>query len=183
MKHILTVFLFCSSMVFSFGQGRTSVGAEVSFPTGSGSDGVSTGFGAWVRYEKGINKNFAWTVSAGYIYFPASQTETVTIPGSTPIVFSLDGHLSLVPILAGAKFYPKEVFKGIYFGADLGVTPIYFNGTFSYAGYSQSISQNDNKFTVVPSVGVHAKRLDFAFRYTIIDQANFYGGRIGYVLN
>jgi hypothetical protein len=183
MKRILTIFLFFSSVVFSYGQGRTSMGAEVGVPTGSDSDGVGTGFGAWIRHEKGINKKFAWNVSAGYIYFPASKSETIIVFGSPPVTLDLSGHFGFVPLLAGAKFYPKEVFNGIYFGADLGVTPIYFKGVFSISGYSQSISQSDNKFTVVPTIGFHAKRLDFAFRYTIIDQSNFYGGRIGYTLN
>ena len=65
MKHFLTIFLLFGTLAFCYGQGKTSLGAEVGVPTGSDTDGIGTGFGAWVRHEKGINKKFTWNVSLG----------------------------------------------------------------------------------------------------------------------
>jgi hypothetical protein len=175
--------LFYGSFVFSFGQGRTALGAEGGVPTGSNTDGIGTGFGAWIRHEKGINKKFTWTASAGYLYFPASASATFPIPGSPPITFSLTGHYNFAPVLLGTKFYLSENFSGLYFGAEFGVTVRTFKGTILSYGYSQSVSERDNKFTMVPAVGFHTKRFDLAFRYTIIDQSNYCGARIGYTLN
>lgn len=181
MKHILVTLLFFSSVAFSFAQGKASLGIELGFPVGSNTDGVKTGFGASFRYEKPLNKNFSWLASLGYLYFPASKTET--FPGSPPQTVAVDGHFTFVPILGGIKYYVKESFNGFYIGTDLGMTAMSFSGSVSVFGSSFPISQDENKFTVAPNIGIHGKKLDFGIRYSMSNDTNYIGTRIAMVFN
>lgn len=181
MKRIFVSLLFFSTVTFSFGQGKASLGIEFGLPVGSNTDGVKTGFGASFRYEKPINTHFSWLASLGYLYFPASKTET--FPGSPPQPVTVDGHFTFIPILGGIKYYVKESFNGFYVGTDLGMTAMSFSGTVSFFGSSFPISEDENKFTVAPNIGIHTKKLDFGIRYSMSGDTNYIGTRIGLVFN
>lgn len=190
MKHIFITILFWLSAVFLFGQGRTSIGVDVGLPMGSGTNGVGAGLGGWVRFEKGIGRKITWLASIAYLHFPGSfgSSSLPPIPGPsgyppTTAGANVEGNSSFVPILAGAKYYPLGNFNGFYFGADLGVTVISFKGTLSSTGYSEPISEKQNQPTVVPTIGYHTKKMDFGFRYNLIESASYYGARIGVVLD
>ena len=177
MKYCLSILLFCVSMHCSFaqGQGRASIGAEVGFPTGSGTDGVGTGFGGSFRYEKGTkNKNINWLISGGYLSFPLNASSS----GATA-----SGTASFVPFLFGMKYYAIESFTGFYLGSDIGVTIITEKVTFSYAGFSGTASASENKFTFSPGIGYHFRGADLGFRYNLLSDANYLGIRLGVMLN
>jgi hypothetical protein len=177
MKYILSSLLLFATLTFSLaqGHGRASIGGEVAFPTGSGTDGVGTGFGGSFRYELSTkNTKLNWLVSVGYLSFPINTSSS----GAT-----VSGSASFVPILFGIKFYPTESFKGFYFGSDIGVTLISEKINVSYMGFNGSGSGSDNKFTFSPGIGYHFHGADLGFRYNIISDANYFGVRLGIMLN
>ena len=174
MKFYITVILIVCFATLSKGQGKTSLGFEVGFPNGSGTDGVGTGFGGSLRYEDKATKNLNWLVSAGYLHFPASYNS-----GG----FNLTGSFSFVPIAVGVKYYPTGNFNGFYFGTDFGLTVISAKITASYMGSSFSDSASENKFAVSPGLGYHFKGFDLTFRYNLISDANYFGIRAAIVFN
>jgi hypothetical protein len=174
MKFYLSAILILCFVTATNGQGKTSLGAEVGFPTGSGTDGVGTGFGGSLRYEAKAAKNLNWLVSAGYLHFPASLNS-----GG----ISVTGSFSFVPIAAGVKYYPSGNFDGFYFGTDFGLTVVSGKVTASYGGYSSTASDSQNKFAVSPGVGYHFGGFDLTFRYHLISDANYFGIRAAIVLN
>ena len=174
MKFCLTTILILCVVTLTKGQGKTSLGAEVGFPSGSGTDGVGTGFGGSLRYEAKAAKNLNWLMSAGYLHFPASLSSG----GAT-----LTGSFSFVPIAAGVKYYPSGNFNGFYFGTDVGVTIVSGKVTVSYGGYAGSSSASENKFAVSPGVGYHFSGFDVTFRYHVLSDANYFGIRAAIVLH
>ncbi len=172
MKLRFTSFLILCSVIFSQGQGKTSLGAEIGFPSGSGTDGIGTGFGGSLRYEGKATNNLNWLASAGYIHFPASLNS-----GGV----SATGSFSFIPIVLGAKYYPNGSFNGFYFGSDLGVTVVSGTVTVTYGGYSSSASASENKFTFSPGMGYHFSGFDLTFRYNLLTDANYFGIRAAVV--
>lgn len=172
MKFYITAILIVGFATLTRGQAKTSLGAEVGFPTGSGTDGVETGFGGSLRYEDKATKNLNWLVSAGYLHFPANYSSSgVTATGS----------FSFVPIALGVKYYPNGNFNGFYFGTDFGVTIISAKVTVSYMGFTQSATDSENKFAVSPGLGYNFKGFDLTFRYNLLSDANYYGIRAAVV--
>jgi hypothetical protein len=153
----------------SFGQAmrRGSLGLEVGFPTGKGSENAGTGFGGSFRYESAFKNsdNASWLFSVGYISFPA----TVNLPG-----FSVSGSTSIIPVTLGAKYYPNGSFNGFYFGGEMGLAAISAKVTVSGLG---SASASENKFMFAPSVGYHFAGFDLTVRYNAITDGNFFGIR------
>ena len=125
----------------SFGQAmrRGSLGLEVGFPTGKGSENAGTGFGGSFRYESAFKNSdkASWLFSVGYISFPA----TVNIPG-----LNVSGSTSIIPVTLGAKYYPDGSFNGFYFGGEMGLAVI-------SAKVTVSGSASENKFMFAPNVG------------------------------
>ena len=172
MKFCITVIAIVCFTTLANGQGKTSLGAEVGFPTGSGTDGVGTGFGGSLRYEDKAAKNLNWLVSAGYLHFPASYNSNG---------LSATGSFGFIPIAVGVKYYPTGNFNGFYFGTDLGLTVVSGKITFSYGGYSSSGTNTENKFAVSPGVGYHFSGFDLTFRYHLLSDANYFGIRAAVV--
>jgi hypothetical protein len=172
MKNYLSVILLFLCSVVAFSQGRTSLGIEAGFPTGSGSDGVSTGIGGSLRYEGVATKNLTWLASAGYLYFSAKSVPGLTVSGS----------LSLIPIEAGVKYYPSETFNGFYFGADIGVVVGTANISATIPGLGTfSTSQSQNKFNFAPGIGYHFSAIDLTARYNVISDGSYFSVRAAIV--
>src|SRR5258706_1961168 len=168
MKLYITSLLILCSTILSLGQGKTSLGAEIGFPSGSGTDGIGTGFGGSLRYEGKATNNLNWLTSVGYLHFPGSFSS-----GG----ISATGSFSFIPIAVGVKYYPNGSFNGFYFGTDLGLTVVSGTVTVSYGGSSASGSASENKFAVSPGLGYHFSGFDLTFRYNLISDANYFGIR------
>jgi hypothetical protein len=158
--------LFSVSLCYCQTKGKGSVGLEVGFPAGSGSEGVGTGFGGSFRYEGRFKNqnNLNWLASFGYLSFPAS--------GSL-LGYSFSGSESIIPITLGVKYYLTESFKGFYFGGELGVSVLNAKVTVTGPGVSASGSGSENKFTFAPSMGYHFGGFDLTFRYNVITDNNY----------
>lgn len=172
---IKKISLFCLVLLvhtFVFGQtkGKGSLGFEVGFPQGKGTENVGTGIGGSFKYEGRISSNASFLASFGYLSFPA--TSNGLPPGIT-----LSGSASFMPITAGLKYYPTEVFNGFYFGGDLGVTVINAKLNISGQGISGSGTGSENKFTFSPGLGYHFSGFDLTIRYNVISDANYIGIR------
>ncbi|MBI3219294.1 MAG: hypothetical protein HYZ44_07260 [Bacteroidetes bacterium] len=153
----------------SFGQAmrKGSLGLEVGFPTGKGSENASTGFGGSFRYESAFKNSdkASWLFSVGYISFPAN----VNLPG-----YNVSGSTSIIPVTLGVKYYPNGSFNGFYFGGEMGLAAITAKVTVSGFG---SVSASENKFMFAPNVGYHFSGFDLTIRYNAISDGNFFGIR------
>lgn len=164
MKKLLFVALFAFAATAAFSQGRFSVGAELALPQSDLGDAVSTGFGVSVRYESPINSNLSWMGTIGYLSFGEKDNQGLTV--------------SMIPVMAGAKYYFNESFNGFYGGAELGLS-------FSKAKLDGFGDDSSTDFGFAPQVGYHIANLDFSARYMIIKindgDANQIGFRVAYV--
>lgn len=166
---IVLLFLTCN-VCFSQALRKGSIGLEVGFPTGSGSENSGTGIGGSFKYESAFrnNEKASWFFSGGYISFPAN----VSIPG-----FNVTGSTSIIPITLGAKYYPNGAFNGFYFGGEMGLAAISAKVTVTgFNGYGTG-SASENKFLFAPSIGYHFAGFDLTVRYNAISDGNFFGIR------
>jgi hypothetical protein len=173
----LVLFAFFINLVFiveSLSQGRVSIGAEVGFPTGSGSDGVNTGLGGSIRYEGLATKKLTWLLSAGYLNFSAKA------PSGLPSGFNVTGSATVVPVEGGVKYFVNEAFKGFYIGSDLGIVFGSLSTTASYSGSSTSLSTSENKFNFAPMIGYHFPTVDLTFKYNVISDGSYFSLRAAY---
>ena len=158
---VLTFALVVLSTASSFAQGRFSIGANLAFPQGDAGDAVSTGFGIDGRYEAPINDNLSWMASIGVIAFGEKDNNDV--------------KATLIPINGGIKYYfDGQSFSGFYAGGELG-----FNIVKYKVGDN---SDSETEIGLAPQIGYHIANFDFSLRYAIINDADFVGLRVAYVL-
>src|SRR5689334_6505370 len=139
-KTIVTLVALFFVTVGSFAQGRFSVGAELALPQGDLGDVAGTGFGGSVRYESPINENLSWMGTVGFLTFGEKDDSGVKV--------------SMIPVLAGVKYYFTESFGGFYAGAELGLS---FNKvTVDAVDYDESSSD----FGFAPQIGYHLGNID-----------------------
>jgi hypothetical protein len=162
-KVLFTALILCAAMT-AFSQGRFSAGAEVVLPQGDWNDFVSTGFGVSVRYESPINENISWMGTAGYVMFGEKDDSGLKI--------------SMIPVMAGAKYYFNESFNGFYGGLEAGLV-------FAKSDVDGGDSESETEFGFAPQIGYHIANLDFSVRYTLLkvndEDANSIGLRVAYV--
>lgn len=161
-------------------QGRISVGAELALPQGDWNDFIATGFGATVRYEAPINDNISWMGTAGFLAFGEKDDS--------------GAKATVIPVNAGAKYYFNgESFTGFYGGAELGLNfatvkvesevPVGFDpDTFEPIYDSREVKDSETKFGFAPQIGYHLPSIDISLRYAIIEDMNYLGFRVAYVL-
>lgn len=138
-----------------------SIGAELALPMGSPfSDNSNMGFGGSVNYQGAINDNLSWTGYAGYISFTGKGVASAL-------------SSSMIPVMAGVKYYFTESGAGFYGEVDLGM---FFLST-SGGGFSQS----ESKFGFTPAIGYRVGSFDIGARYNIVPDANNLGFRVAYV--
>jgi|SRR5688572_30027224 len=162
---MLTIIALGSAGVYA--QGRFSVGAELALPQSDLGDAVGMGFGGSVRYEAPINENLSWMGTVGFLTFGEKDDSGV--------------KATMIPVLAGAKYYFTESSNGFYAGAELGLT--FATTKFSFGG--ESDSNNSSEFTFGPQLGYHLANIDISARYLIMKiedgDANSIGFRTAYV--
>src|SRR4051812_19115902 len=168
MRFYFSILLLFSATIYSRAQGKASLGPEVGFPTGSGTEGVQTGYGGSFRYEGKVSNNVNLLASVGYLHFPISES----MYGIT-----LSGSANFTPIAVGVKYYPEGSFNGFYFGTDLGITPVSVKVNLTGSGVSGGGSGSENKFAVSPGIGYHFKGFDLTFRYNLLSDSNYFGLR------
>ena len=92
MKKIYLLFAFAlilSSSLFAQRQG-ISLGGNVYFPVGDWAEVAAIGYGGSATYEHQMGRNLAGVIYAGYSVFDGDEEGT---------------SWSMIPVLAGAKFY------------------------------------------------------------------------------
>jgi hypothetical protein len=156
----LIVLLISSASVFAQGQG-ISVGANVHFPLGEFADVASTGFGGSATYEHPLGRNITGVLYSGYSYFDGVLSGT---------------DWSIVPLLAGAKFYisPKQDW---YLAALIGASITTFNTSIGSTS-STDFSGNANFGYEIKTSSKGA--LDISAGYVYINSQNYIGLRIAY---
>lgn len=130
-----------------------SLGLEGSVPTGDFHSlaGYNFGFGGSAQVAHKVASNITLTLYAGYLNYANQRT----LVGSTS---SNKYHFSVIPLLAGAKFWfsPK-----VYAQGQLGVA---FNST-KYSNSTGTINKTTS-FAYSPGVGfVLAKNIDLVIKY------------------
>jgi Outer membrane protein beta-barrel domain len=169
---------------------RISAGAclEVVFPVGGDfSNGSSTGYGFTVNMDYDLNVlPLTLTGNLGYLHFGSKS-------GSNNVFGSYVGEsANVVPLLAGVKYYFIPGF-GLYGTALIGVEFFSFSNNYtpptSLAStritYSTQ-STTENKFAFGLGAGYEVPlsipgSLDFSMRFMIINEANTFNIRAGYI--
>lgn len=162
---VVVVVLSVSFIGMNQGFAQVSLGPEIALPIGDFSTGYNTGFGGTLRYDKTIDENLSWTVSAGYLSFGYK---------ANPAGYSIT--TSIIPVNGGVKYYFEGSNTGFYGAADLG---FFFVNT-SASGTTSS-SASETKFGLAPGIGYRLQKFDIAGRYNIVSNANFFNIRIAYV--
>jgi hypothetical protein len=163
-KSALVFILSLFAVTGSFAQ--FSIGAELALPMGSFGDGFNMGFGGSASYQKAINDNLSWTGYVGYQSYGAKN-----LPSGATASFSM------IPVMAGVKYYFTESGAGFYGEFDLGM--FFASASASGSGYSGSAS--DSKFGFTPALGYRVGSFDLGARYNIISDANNLAFRVAYV--
>jgi len=179
MKKLTLLSLFLLVGTLAIAQGRFSIGANLALPQGDFGDFVGTGFGASVGYESPINDNLTWNGSVGYLSFGEKDDSGV--------------KASIIPILGGVNYYFQgEAMTGFYGGATLGLyaAKSKFEGE-ELVGFDQngdpifetvSESQSESEFGFGLKGGYHLPTFDIQLTYNIVNDADFIGIRVAYVL-
>lgn len=155
---------------FTFGQGGISIGGNIALPVGDWSDGVNLGFGGTASYETPLGKTLDGTITAGYIVF-GTESDAV--------------DFSMIPILAGAKFFVSP--NGIYVHAQAGLqlvkSTVELPTILGFGG--GTVSETSTEFSVGGSVGYEVpvggkNAVDLSAGYYYVSDANYLGFRVAY---
>ncbi|HSZ85081.1 MAG TPA: outer membrane beta-barrel protein [Puia sp.] len=129
-----------------------SAGVNLGLPAGDFHDGYSFGAGVELQGEYMFSDQFSGVGSVGYTEF-FGKTETATIGGQT---FSAKApNVGLIPILAGARFYPSTNF---FVGAKIGY------GIFTNTGSSSG----NSGFDYCPQIGYNADMFQLVLSYNSV---------------
>jgi hypothetical protein len=165
----MAVALVALTATTSMAQGRFSVGADLALPMGDFGDVSGLGFGGSLKYEGAINDNINWTGSVGYLSFSEKDDSGVKI--------------SMIPILAGAKYYFNTSFEGFYAGAELGLS--INKAKVDLGDFGGEVSDSSTDFAFAPQIGYHLANIDLTARYLVVstdgESANSLGFRVAYV--
>ena len=146
--------LFAFALTPAFSQ--FNAGLDVGFPSGSWSDGWSTGIGLSGRYEASIQRQLNWTASIGFLSFSGKTVSGFKFPSET-----------IIPVVGGVKYYFQKDNAGVYGAADMGL----FFGN----------NDAGTKFGFSPGLGYRLSKLDFALRYNLVTDISYWGLRAAYI--
>ena len=167
----LVVLLLASTSLLAQKQG-ISIGGNVHFPTGDWANIASIGYGGSVTYEHPLGRNIAGVIYSGYTYF---------------IGDNLGYDWSMIPLVAGAKFYftPEQDW---YMAGLLGVNFITADKPTSglLAGLDPE-STSSTEFAGNVNFGYEIKTsdkgaVDISAGFVYIDQLSYFGMRLAYIL-
>lgn len=147
---------------FKFG-----IGLEGALPA-NGLAGYDLGFGATLRFSKGVAENFDITLTPGIMAFIPKDMNNATIDTKAALFF---------PVKLGGRYMLS---KNFYAMGEAGVTIIktYLPKVTGTSGSFTAV--NSTSFTYAPSLGAKFGGFDIGARYEGLDGAGFVGLRIGY---
>ena len=124
-----------------------SVGVQ--FPTGSGSEGMKTGFGFNVVGKYFLKENIAVGLNSGYLRFGIKEFS----------LFGADfsGSTSFIPITGLFEYHFGTGKIKPYLGADLGAYIVITKAEGTYQGEHQSDSNSEAHFGFAPVAGLSAE--------------------------
>jgi hypothetical protein len=162
---ILTVVLISSASLFAQPRPGISIGANGLFPVGDWAEIASIGWGGSATYEHPLGKNIMGVLYSGYTSFSADEGFSWT----------------MVPLLAGAKFYfsPKQDW---YAAALLGANFV----TAKTTVLEEEVSASSTEFAGNLNFGYELKTskkgaLDISAGFVYISDLSYFGARIAYI--
>lgn len=143
-----------------------SAGLELAIPVGDFGKSTNFGFGVSGQYEYGFNKNIAFNVNAGVIFY-LTESEYYSF--------------THIPIQVGARYYLDQQREGLFFGVRAGVHIgiSSFDDIDTGFGVIEGASDSNTNFSFAPEVGYFlTEDISLALRYQIIVGD---GNSIGYL--
>lgn len=131
------------------GRFHFAAGANVGLPMGDFNDSHSFGIGVEVQPEYAISNKFSVYGSTGYTSF-FGKTVDLGEEGKYDVP-----NASLIPILAGARFY---------------LNPKFFVGAKAGIGILSSDGESESAFNYQPQVGYNAKRFQVNLGYNALSK-------------
>ena len=167
---IFVVVLISSTSLFAQRQG-ISIGGNVHFPVGNWAEIAENGYGGSITYEHPLGRNIAGVIYSGYTYF---------------IGDNLGYDWSMIPLVAGAKFYftPEQ---DVYMTGLLGVN--FITATEPTSGLLAGLdpeSKSSTEFAGNVNFGFEAQTskngaLDISAGFIYITDLSYFGARIAYI--
>jgi hypothetical protein len=168
-KFLITLtilFVTAFALTSSAQNGRVSLGAELALPSGDFGESAGMGFGGSLRYEHPMGDNLGLMLTVGYLMF-GSETVESGVPGLA--YYKYEYTSSMIPIMAGAKYYFSDQQEGFYGKVQLGITMLSTKSevTIDFGGSSESSSdtQSNSAFTWSPGIGYCIGNIDIGFGY------------------
>jgi len=164
---ITFVAILISSQYSVAQNGRFSIGGELALPSGTYGDAAGTGFGGSLRYEYPMGSNLGLMLTAGYLMYGTKTAES----GVAGFSYKYEYSQSMIPILAGLKYYFTEQQEGFYGMVQLGMSLMTSKTTTSFTIGSTTTSSedtgNNSAFTYGPGIGYHLANFDFGLAYNL----------------
>lgn len=164
----LIVILLASSSLLAQKKG-ISIGGNVYFPVGDWADYANTGWGGSASYEHQLSKEVAGVIYSGYTAFSGDAGYDVTI----------------VPLLAGAKFYftPKWDW---YIAGMLGVDFVTADASTTIGGQTYSASGSSTEFAGNINFGYEVQTsdkgaVDISAGFVYVSDFSYFGMRLAYI--
>jgi outer membrane protein W len=163
---IALVTLLFSLLFFNSCKAQFSAGLQLAVPLGSFTDVAKTGFGVHGSYEASFKESVNWTASLGYVTF-AGQ----------PFLGGEFGNTSMVPIQVGLKYYFTGSNNGFYGAVGMGISFISYSIAYPNSGNGNGVSfasGSTNRFALTPQLGYRMNAFDFAARYNLLSDFNYF---------
>ena len=161
---LLLVTMLFSTSLFAQRQG-ISLGGNVYFPVGDWADFANIGYGGSVTYEHPLGKNVTGVIYSGYTYFGGDDEFSWT----------------MIPLLAGAKFYlsPKMDW---YIGGLIGANFVTAKTTFLGIEYTASSTEFAGNVNLGYEVKTSEKgAVDISAGFVYINELSYFGIRLAYI--
>lgn len=174
MKKVLAVLIVTFMVSQAWGLGiKVGIGGDVCLPQGTWKDSTNTGFGGALYAVLDVQV-IKLTADVGYISFGTKTFEDATTGIKT------DVKMSAVPVLVGVRYeFGAPVGPKFYAGVKLGYH--FFASTVEISGFP-AVTDNEDKFTIAPYVGVSLLAFEITGHYMIIEDANYIGLRLAYTI-
>ena len=170
MKKLLAVFmvlLLVASVssaqdIWGSGKMRAGVGGNLLLPSGSWGNLYGLGFGAFGKFEYGLNEDMALQASVGFVTWGEKDNSGVKTSAS-----------AFPAIIAAFKYNLKSLTPGLYGFAEYGLwsnkqkadTPAINLGLFTFPATSTEVTSSDGILAI--GAGYDTGMLDFSAKYTL----------------
>jgi len=155
---VLVVFILMAGLTSAQSPMKLGVGGFVGMPMGNFGDLTSLGFGGVVQGEYDFGDKLVGTFTTGYLIFTGKEE---TISGVT-IKY---GDWSVIPLMAGAKYYFADELYGL---AQFGLNMVSYTIPAQNLGFGFVIPEqtfNETKFGYAFGVGYDMGTFDLSVKY------------------